>query len=155
MLIRYSTVDAASGVLQIKIESARGLHSVKLGGGTPDPYVSVSIANRAEIARTKFKRSSCVSQHPAFLQSVTGYPGKSNCRYSPHFGSIHNILLNDGNMHETLTLTVLDHNEHRKDTVLGVASFELALLVEDATQEGIVGKILREGKDSGEVVFNV
>lgn len=63
LLIQYSTADAASGVLQIKIESARGLQGVKLGGGTPDPYVSISVANRAEIAKTKFKRSSYVSQH--------------------------------------------------------------------------------------------
>jgi hypothetical protein len=88
-------------------------------------------------------------------QLLMNYRGKSNCRYNPHFGSIHNILLNDGNMHETLTLTVLDHNEHRKDSVLGVASFDLALLAEDATHEGIVAKIFHEGKDCGELVFNV
>lgn len=58
-------------------------------------------------------------------------------------------------MHETLTLTVMDHNDRRKDSELGVASFDLALLTEDATQEGIVAKILREGKDCGELVFNL
>jgi len=79
----------------------------------------------------------------------------SNSRYAPHFGSIHNILLKDVNMHETLTLTVLDHNEHRKDTILGVAGFELALLAEDATREGILAKILHEGKDCGELAFSL
>ena len=129
------------------------MQSAKLGGGTPDPYVSISVANRAEIARTKFKRSSCASQRPSITFTVTNE--LSNCRYAPHFGSIHNILLKDVNMHETLTLTVLDHNEHRKDTILGVAGFELALLAEDATREGILAKILREGKDCGELAFSL
>lgn len=76
-------------------------------------------------------------------------------RYNPHFGSIHNILLNDTNMTETLTLTVMDHNDRRKDTILGAASFELSLLAEDATRDGIVAKVLREGKECGELVFNL
>ncbi|KAF8320471.1 tricalbin [Clavulina sp. PMI_390] len=132
-LLSGAAIDAATGVLQLKIESARGLKAVKLGGGTPDPYVSISIANRAESARTKFQRSS----------------------YNPHFGSVHNLLLNDQNMSEVLTLTVYDHNDRRKDTVLGVATFELSLLAEDATRDGVVAKILREGKECGELIFNV
>lgn len=131
--VSFILSDAATGVLQLKIESARGLKGVKLGGGTPDPYVSISISNRAESARTKFKRSS----------------------YNPHFGSTHNILLNDSNMTESLTLNVMDHNDRRKDTMLGTASFELSLLKEDATREGIVAKILREGKECGEIIFSV
>jgi Ca2+-dependent lipid-binding protein len=49
--------DAAIGVLQVTIFDARGLKGSKMGGGTPDPYVSLTINNRAEMARTKFKAS--------------------------------------------------------------------------------------------------
>lgn len=126
-------LDAATGVLQLKIEAARGITGAKLGGGTPDPYVSITINNRAEIAKTKFKRSTV----------------------NPHFGSTHNILLNDGNMSETLTLNVYDHNDRRKDTLLGTASFELAKLLADATLEGVSAKVLREGKEVGDVVFSM
>lgn len=53
-------LDTAVGVLQITLVRGTNLKGVKLGGGTPDPYVSVSIAQRAELARTKTKRSTCV-----------------------------------------------------------------------------------------------
>ncbi len=56
-------------------------------------------------------------------------------------------------MHETLTLNVLDHNEHRKDSELGTASYQLHDLVEDATREGVVAKVLRDGKERGEIKF--
>lgn len=49
--------DAAIGVLQVTIFDARGLKGAKIGGGTPDPYVSLTINNRGELAKTKFKAS--------------------------------------------------------------------------------------------------
>lgn len=48
-------LDAAIGVLQVTVHSARGIKGTKIGGGTPDPYVGLSINNRAELARTKYK----------------------------------------------------------------------------------------------------
>jgi Ca2+-dependent lipid-binding protein len=77
------------------------------------------------------------------------------CSYNPHFGSTHYLLLNSSNLTETLTLKLLDHNDHRKDTELGTASFELAELAEDATREGIEAKILKDGKERGELLFNL
>jgi Ca2+-dependent lipid-binding protein len=50
-------LDAAIGVIQVTIEAARGLKANKIGGGSPDPYVSISINNRQELARTKYKES--------------------------------------------------------------------------------------------------
>lgn len=34
-------LDSAIGVLQVTVHSARGLKGSKIGGGTPDPYVSL------------------------------------------------------------------------------------------------------------------
>ncbi|KAB5592905.1 hypothetical protein CTheo_3616 [Ceratobasidium theobromae] len=130
-LLSGAPLDAAIGVLQVTIFDARGLKGSKIGGGTPDPYVSLTINNRDEMARTKFKAST----------------------YNPHWGEVKFLVINS--LTETLNLTILDHNEHRKDTDLGMASFELSSLVEDATQEGLVRKVLKDGKEKGEIKFDV
>lgn len=52
-LLSGAPIDTAVGVLQITIHGARGLKGSKIGGGSPDPYVSLSINNRAEMAKTK------------------------------------------------------------------------------------------------------
>ena len=51
-------LDAAVGVLQVTIHSARGLRGARIG--TPDPYVSLSISQRAELAKTKYKLNTYV-----------------------------------------------------------------------------------------------
>ncbi|KAG8762146.1 hypothetical protein FRC11_010840 [Ceratobasidium sp. 423] len=130
-LLSGEPLDAAIGVLQVTIFDARGLKGGKIGGGTPDPYVSLTINNRGEMARTKFRHST----------------------YNPHWGEVKFLVINS--LTETLNLTVLDHNDHRKDTDLGTASFELSALTEDATQEGLVRKVLRDGKERGEMKFDV
>ncbi|KAG8734045.1 hypothetical protein FRC12_018670, partial [Ceratobasidium sp. 428] len=130
-MLSGAPLDAAIGVLQVTVFDARGLKGAKIGGGTPDPYVSLTINNRAQMARTKFKAST----------------------YNPHWGEVKFILINS--LTETLNLSILDHNEHRKDTDLGSASFELSSLMEDATQEGLVRKVLKDGKERGELKFDV
>lgn len=50
-------LDTACGVIQVTVHSARGIKGTKIGGGTPDPYVGLSINNRAELARTKYKNN--------------------------------------------------------------------------------------------------
>ena len=54
-----------------------------------------------------------------------------------------------------LTLNVFDLNEHRKDTELGTASFDLSKLADDATYENIEAKILKDGKERGELRFDL
>lgn len=132
-MLSGTPIDAANGVLQVKVLSAKDLKGAKLGGGAPDPYVSLSIEHRAELAKTKFKRSS----------------------RNPYFGSTHYLLLNSSNLQESLTLNVFDHNDHFKDSELGTASYELRNLVEDATREGIVAKVLRDGKERGEIKLDL
>lgn len=50
---------------------------------------------------------------------------------------------------------MFDYNERRKDTSLGAAIFELNKLVEDATFEGVELPILKDGKDRGQIRFDV
>ncbi|KAG9044471.1 hypothetical protein FS837_008089 [Tulasnella sp. UAMH 9824] len=126
-------IDTAVGVLQIHLVSGKNIKGSKIGGGTPDPYVSISINNRAPLARTGFRPSTI----------------------NPHWGSTHFVLLNQANLNETLTLSVMDHNEHRKDTSLGQVNFDLTSILEDATQEGLVKEIMRDGKERGELQFDI
>lgn len=54
-LLSGKPLDAAIGVVQITLYSARGITGTKIGGGTPDPYVSLSISGRGELAKTQYK----------------------------------------------------------------------------------------------------
>ncbi|KAM0786716.1 hypothetical protein ACM66B_002158 [Microbotryomycetes sp. NB124-2] len=129
-MLSGTPIDTACGVLMITLHSARGIKATKLGGGAPDPYISVSIANRAELARTTTKRSTS----------------------SPRWKETLFILLN--NLNETLSLRVMDWNEHRPDSELGTASFDLKSLNEDGQQEGVTGDVLFDGKARGQVKFD-
>ncbi len=63
------------------------------------------------------------------------------------------LLVN--NLTESLILTVIDYNDHRKNTEMGFASFELAKLREDATHEGLEIPVLKDGKEKGTIRFDV
>jgi len=48
-------LDAAIGVLEVVVRAARSIQGPKMPGGTIDPYVSLSINERVELARTRYK----------------------------------------------------------------------------------------------------
>ena len=62
------------------------------------------------------------------------------------------IIINS--LNESLILTVFDYNDHRKNSELGFATFEMAKLKEDATQEGVELPVLKDGKDRGNIRFD-
>ncbi|KAF5377486.1 hypothetical protein D9615_005116 [Tricholomella constricta] len=124
-------LDAAIGVIQVKIHSARGIKGTKIGGGTPDPYIALTINDRVELARTKYK----------------------NNTYNPTWMETKFLLVNS--LNESLILNLWDYNDHRKDSLMGSASFELSKLLEDATQEEIRSPILKDGKERGELRYDV
>ena len=110
-MLSGAVLDTAIGVLQITIRGARGIKATKIGGGTPDPYVSLSLANRTELARTSVRTNT----------------------YNPDWSETKFVLVN--NLTDPLTLAVMDYNEHRKDSEIGVSTFDLAGLKEDAVRE--------------------
>ena len=63
------------------------------------------------------------------------------------------LLVNS--LHESLVLNIMDYNDHRTNTLMGSASFALDVLEQDATQEDISRPILKDGKDRGELRFDV
>ncbi|KAF9650690.1 tricalbin [Thelephora ganbajun] len=124
-------LDAAIGVLQVVVRSARDIKGGKIGGGTPDPYVSLTLNERAELAKTKYKHD---THNPTWMETKF-------------------LLVNS--LHESLVLNVVDYNDHRPDTHMGSASFALGILEHDAAQEDISRPILKDGKDRGELRFDV
>ena len=77
-LLSGELIDTAVGVLQVTLYCARGLKGSKISGGAPDPYVSLSINNRKESARTKYKHSTYVSvqipETPTYIHFVQDRP---------------------------------------------------------------------------------
>ncbi len=63
------------------------------------------------------------------------------------------ILVN--NIHETLMLHLYDFNDHRKNSLLGSASFDLPQLAEDSSHEGVESPLLKDGKDRGNLRYDV
>lgn len=74
-------------------------------------------------------------------------------RYNPTWNEAKFLLVN--NLTDNLVLTVMDYNEVRKDTEIGATLFELAKLDDDATQEDLSLPILKDGKQKGELRFDV
>ncbi|KAH9948433.1 C2 domain-containing protein [Amylocystis lapponica] len=130
-LLSGEPLDTAIGVLQVTIHSARGIKGQKIGGGTPDPLVSLSINQRAELARTKYKSD---TNNPTWMETKF-------------------LLVNS--LTESLVMSLLDYNEHRKDTELGLATFDMTKLREDATHEGLESAILKDGKERGTLRYDV
>jgi Ca2+-dependent lipid-binding protein len=60
-MLSGAPIDAAIGVLQVTIHSARGIKGTKIGGGTPDPFIGICLNNRAELAHTKYKNNTYAS----------------------------------------------------------------------------------------------
>ncbi|ORY31245.1 C2 domain-containing protein [Naematelia encephala] len=130
-LLSGTPLDSAIGVLKVTILDARGLKAVKLGGGAPDPYVSLALGAKPAIDKTKT------------------IPSTSN----PSWHETHFILINS--LADVLNLALWDYNDHRPDNLLGTVTQELATLNDDAEQEGLMGKIISGGKDRGELRYDL
>jgi Ca2+-dependent lipid-binding protein len=59
-MLSGAPLDAAIGVVQVTLQTARAIKGGKLGGGTPDPYVKLSINNRKTLGKTHYKKSTYV-----------------------------------------------------------------------------------------------
>lgn len=73
-------------------------------------------------------------------------------RSTPHWNETKYILLN--NLNENLAMTIMDWNEHRPDSDLGVTNFDLKSLAEDGQQEGLMGDVIFDGKARGQIKYD-
>ena len=144
-------LDTAIGVAQVLVRSARGIKGLKIGGGTPDPYVSLNIENRAELCRTKHKTNTYVYCTDFQVKSRSYLI--SEFSFNPTWMETKFILINS--LKENLVFNLMDFNDHRKDTALGSVTFSLSKLLEDQTVDDIVSSVLQDGKDNGELRYDV
>ncbi|KIY68099.1 hypothetical protein CYLTODRAFT_395974 [Cylindrobasidium torrendii FP15055 ss-10] len=123
--------DSAIGVLQVTVHSARGIKGTKIGGGTPDPYVGLSLNHGTELARTKYKAN-------------TFNPTWSETKFVPV-----------SSLGQVLDLDLWDYNDHRKNSHLGTVQYDLRPLLEDATQDGLASTVTKDGRERGELRYDV
>ena len=51
---------SAMGVIQVVVRSARDIGNAKVGGVAPDPYVSLTLNDAAEVVKTKHQLNTSV-----------------------------------------------------------------------------------------------
>ena len=60
-------LDTAVGVVRVTVQTARAIRGDKIGGGTPDPYVNLSINNSGTLGKTRYKKSTYVYYYYLFI----------------------------------------------------------------------------------------
>ena len=150
-MLAGAPLDAAIGVVRVTIHTARGIKGAKIGGGTPDPYVKLNINNRETLGKTHHRKNTYVTVGIlSFVRSTLTYVSS---RSNPTWNET--ILLLVNTLQESLILDLMDYNDHRADSHLGFAQFELGKLLNDSTQEGISSTIFKDGKDRGQLQYDV
>ena len=131
-LLSGTPLDSAIGVLKVHVLEARGLKATKLmNAGPPDPYVTIALGAKPALSKTTTIIS---TSNPSFDQTFF-------------------LLVNK--LDEALQFSVFDFNERTADTRLGLVSREIHNMEEDGDQEGIVSKIIGDGKDKGELRYDL
>ncbi|WFD05239.1 hypothetical protein MVES1_000567 [Malassezia vespertilionis] len=130
-LMSGTPLDAAVGVLQVTVWSARDLVGVKFAGGVPDPYVALSLDDGPEIDKTSVKQS---TPHPTFKET----------KY---------IILRK--LEGLLVLTTFDYNDRRPDTRLGVTKVNLQMLEEKPDSGQLNKAVMYNGAAHGSVQFSL
>ncbi|KAI1868719.1 uncharacterized protein JN550_006294 [Neoarthrinium moseri] len=130
-MLAGTPVDQAIGVVAVTLHGAQGLKNPDNFSGNPDPYVSLTLNKRAEIARTKTVKDTS----------------------NPKWNEVHYVILTSFN--DSLDLMVYDWNEFRKDKELGVASFKLDQIEELTVHENQRLEVIANGKARGVVSADI
>ncbi|KKY24469.1 putative membrane bound c2 domain protein [Phaeomoniella chlamydospora] len=124
-MLAGNPVDLAIGVVAVTLHGAQGLKNPDKFSGTPDPYVSVSLNSKDELARTKTVHENA----------------------NPKWNETKYIIIT--NFTESLTLQVYDYNEYRKSKELGVATFPLDQLEQVDEHENMQLEVSAGGRARG------
>ncbi|KAK9367396.1 C2 domain-containing protein [Lipomyces kononenkoae] len=130
-LLEGAPADAAEGVIVVAVYGGRGFKGGEMIANTIDPYITMSFNNGEEIARTSVKRDNS----------------------NPRWNETKVLLVKS--LTDALTMEILDYNDVRKDRSMGVITFPLESLETQPEKQNIVGKVLYNGKERGEVIFDV
>lgn len=124
-MLAGTPVDQAVGVIAITLHGAQGLKNSDNFGGTVDPFASLSLNRRQELARTK-----TIQDNP-----------------NPRWNETHYIIITSFN--DSLDIAVIDYNGIRKSKELGVASFPLENVEELNVYENERLEVITDGKARG------
>lgn len=103
-MMNGTPLDATCGVLQVTVWNARGLRRLQMEGGSPRPYISISLNGSQELART---RTVDPTSDPTFRET----------KY---------LLLKD--LQGLLSLIPMDENDGMQPARLGESRFDLSTL---------------------------
>lgn len=126
-----SAVETAIGVVQITLHGGQGLKNADKFSGNPDPYALVSINGRDTVGKTKTIHE-------------TG---------NPRWNETINVIVTS--LKDSLTVSVHDYNEYRKDKQLGVATFALERLEAETVHENMHIEVMEGGKARGIIQADV
>jgi Ca2+-dependent lipid-binding protein len=124
-MLAGNPVDQAIGVVAVTLHGAHNLKNTDKFSGSPDPYVLVSVNSRAALGRTKTAHDT------------------SNPRWNE---TIYVVITS---FMDSLTMQVRDHNEFLNHKELGVASFPMESLEQDAEHENLTLDVLASGRPRG------
>ncbi|KAH7170581.1 C2 domain-containing protein [Dactylonectria macrodidyma] len=124
-MLAGSPVDQAVGVIAVTLHGAQGLKNSDNFGGTVDPYVSLSLNRRQELARTKTIHDNA----------------------NPRWNETHYIIITSFN--DSLDMQIFDHNDFRKSKELGVATFQLESIEDLNVYENERIEVINDGKARG------
>jgi Ca2+-dependent lipid-binding protein len=124
-MLAGNPVDQAIGVLAVTFHGAANLKGADRLGNTVDPYVSVSLNSRNELARTKT------------IQDTS----------NPRWNETLYIIISS--FTDALTMHVFDFNDYRKDKEVGVATFPLDRLEQEHDHESLNLDITYSGRNRG------
>ena len=124
-MLAGNPVDQAIGVLQVHFHGAQGLKNPDKFSGTPDPYATVSINNRNVLAKTKTVHENA----------------------NPRWNETVNIIVTS--LKDSLTISLFDYNDIRKDKELGTATFALEQLENVLEHENMHLEVMSGGRPRG------
>lgn len=102
-------------------------------------------------ARSLHVRSTKLTREPIAMELLS--QTDHNISFNPTWHETKFLLINT--LTEVLSLNVLDYNDHRKDSNMGAATFELSKLQEDAIQEHLMSSVFKDGKERGELRYDM
>ena len=130
-MLAGNAIDQAIGVVALTLHGAHHLKNPDAFSGTPDPYATVSLNNRAELGRTKIIHDTD----------------------SPRWGDTLYVIITS--FADALTIRPHDWNEFRKDKELGMATFALDRLEEQNEHESVYLDVMASGRNRGVIHADV
>lgn len=129
-LMAGAPLNSAIGVLVVNVKSAKGLKNYGRIGNTIDPYCTLGFF-KSVLAKTKYKND---TSRPVWNETL-------------------NIPISTTS--EPLNITVMDHNGHRNDNIIGSVQLDLEILTQNQKHPNINAPVVRNNKVVGELLFGL